>query len=315
MGLFSRNKKHKRRGAPKRAWLKAKPAKDRPARDLTGVWRVGRVGLWCAALVAIAAGVWWGHRGLADRIGATRAARPTVVLHDLPVWMGEQRAGVIKQLVLDHVGDNPMDSASLEAAYVALSNSPWIDKVDLVRRSGAGRVEVFVDYRTPVALVEAKDGFHLVDADGRRLPGVYPYAQLQALGLPAIIGAQHAPPQEGKAWQGDDLRSGLTMVRTITGQPWAPQVRAIDVKNDHGRNSSDRPHLLLITRQGRVNWGRAPGDEGVNEPATDRKLVMLARVADAYGGQIDAAGQVVDVRNDTPMIRPRTHVRYTASGE
>lgn len=315
MGLFSRNKKKKRQSAPKRAWLKAKPSKNAPARDLTGVWRVGRVGLTVVLLAALAGGVWYGHRTLADQIGRGRATQPVVVLHDLPTWIGTRRADSIKQVVLAHVSNNPMDRASLEAVNVALSNNPWIAEVKLVQRRDAGQVDVFVDYRTPVALVGAKDGFHLVDADGRRLPDVYPYAQLKDLGLPAITGARHAPPQEGKVWPGDDLQNGLAMVRTMTGQPWSPQVRAIDVTNHRGRENRAKPHLLLVTQQGLVNWGRAPGEEGIYEPSAERKLAMLARVADAYGGRIDAAGQEVDVYTDTPLIRARSTVRYTATGE
>ncbi len=41
-------------------------------------------------------------------------------------------------------------------------------------------------------------------------------------------------------------------------------------------------------------------------------LWATPRVAEAYGGPIDAGGQVVDVYLDAPMIHQSSRVRYTS---
>ena len=320
MGLFSRNKSKKKRKAdqPKRSWLRAKPAKQRDPYEPSdsGLLRRALSLLLLAGIIlGLGAGVYFGQRYMGSQVGQQRAVTPTIVLHDVPTWMGSARTDGIRQEIATQIGDNPMDRRSLSLAADTLRINPYIERVLRIERHRADRVDAYLVYREPVALVGARDGYHLIDRHGHRLPGVYPYHQLESLGLPAITGAAFAPPREGEAWRGDDLAAGLKVVQTIQTQPWAQQVLGIDVANYAGREDRTLPHLVMMTDRGVVRWGRAPGDERVYEPPVDRKLAMLRRVAESYGGRIDAGGGVVDVYTDTPLIHPASSLHQAAFGE
>jgi len=322
--LFSRKGKTSKgtgRGRAKAAPGTLKPKSKGPAsrsdEALLAARRLGRRRLlrgagWAAGLVAAAAGLYFAHSRLSEEVAGLRAATPTVVLDAPPGWLGEARAMEIEQLAAAVVSADPMDRESLAEAAERLSANPWIAAVHRVRRAADGTVHVRASYREPVAVVGAQDGFHLVDREGRRLPGVYPWSQVERLGLPAVVGVATAPPPTGSLWRGEDVRAGIELALLIANQPYGEQVRAVDVTNHGGRVRRDEPQLALVTEGGRVRWGRPVGESGVHEPSAARKLAMLERVAEAYGGPIDAGGQVVDVYLDAPMIHQASRVRYTS---
>ena len=53
---------------------------------------------------------------------------------------------------------------------------------------------VFARYREPVALVQSRDGYRLVDIKGVRLPGLYLHHQIDQLEQPLLEGI-HASPR------------------------------------------------------------------------------------------------------------------------
>ena len=323
MGWFIRSPKKstKRSGASKvkHAWQKKQKTEYDPQRT----WRVLRnIGMVAGAIVLIVGAI-FGQRWLVADIARSQAAIPQVALLEAPRWMRPSSIEEIRQLVAVTVDPNPLNQQSLDAAARALGKNAWIEQVQRVTRRYDGRIEVRAVYRTPVALIRARDGFHLVDAAGTKLPGVYPFDQLEMLRLPVITGVQHAPPAEGWRWSGDDARAGLAMAILLGPEPLAQQVKAIDVSNFAGRRDLGKPQIKLLTNLGSdgnadtspgIGWGRAPGNEGIYEPPAAQKVLMLRRVMRQYGA-IDAGGQVVDVFTDTPMIHPIAGVRYTSVSE
>jgi len=312
MGLFLFGKskgKTKAKARPKRQWSKAKAdAGFDPART----YRLVRTLSTAAVLLALGVGVYYGRNYLEQRIAEQQTATVAVRLIEAPAWLGESRVSEIERAIATIVKTNPLDRASLNEAAAMLADNAWVERVRRITRAYDGQVDAHLTYREPVALVGARDGFHLVDREARRLPGVYPYEQVRTLGLPAITGVQAAPPAEGEPWQGEDVRAGLKLAMLLERSPWADQVRAVDVANHAGRADRSYPHLSIITPEGTVRWGRTPGEESIYEPPAEEKLAMLERIADSYRGSIDAGGRVVDIYLDTPMIHSRTAVRYTA---
>jgi len=311
MGLFLFGKskgKSKRKSAakPKRNWATGSKAETR------STMRLARPLLVMLLVGGMAVGFYYGRDFLMRQIATQQARAVQVDLVDVPVWLGEARAQQITEAIAAVIDPDPLNRDSLDRAAELLRDNPWIDHVDRIERDFNNRVVVHLSYREPVALIGARDGFHLVDGEGRRLPGVYPYDQVETLGLPAITGVRAAPPAEGHAWTGYDVKAGLKLAKLLSQSRWAAQVRAVDVANYDGRADRSYPHLSIITRQGTVRWGRAPGDEGVYEPDVSQKLAMLQRIADSYAGSIDAGGRVVDVFLDSPMIHSATSVRYTS---
>ncbi len=319
MGWFIRSKsKSSKRSASqaKRAWKKRENREYDPHRSLRFLRTTGMM----AGAIALAAGLFFGQRWLANQVASEQSALPQVVLIDAPRWMRPTSAELIRRTVAATVDPDPLNQRSLEAAAEALGRNAWIAEVQRITRRYDGRIEVRAAYRAPVAVIRARDGYHLVDAAAVKLPGVYAFGQLEALGLPVITGVRHAPPAEGWKWAGDDARAGLATAGLLGNEPVVKQVKAIDVTNFGGRRDDRKPQIKLITRlddddnpdnNPGVGWGRPPGAEGIYEPPASQKVLMLRRVMRQYG-TIDAGGRIVNVFSDTPMIHPAAEVRYTS---
>ncbi len=317
MGWFlPSGKKSKKRGQgkPSRKWAQNA---TRAAAGPASRWRWARRAAAVVAVAGLGVGAWLGYAPLRDHVAA-RAAHATagdlrVRLNNVPPWMRPEQVQRIVDEVAYRAGPDPLDRAALADAVAYLEREAWVRAVNSVQRHDRGVIDVHATWRHPAALIGARDGFHLIDPDGVRLPGVYGYDQLEALGLTAITGVAAAPPAQGATWPGNDVQAGLALAKLLAGRPFADQVRAVDVSNYAGRADDAYPHISLITRDGMVRWGRAPGEAGIYEPDAPRKLAMIQRVAERYGGRIDANGQTVDVYLDTPLIHPTRRARYTSS--
>ncbi|MHB1157355.1 MAG: cell division protein FtsQ/DivIB [Phycisphaerales bacterium] len=298
---------------PKRQWVKQ--AKQTSTWDPARWYPLLRVTFVVGVFVLLGFGYVMGRETLMHKVGLDEAAKPDVRFVQVPAWMPPAHLERMKQQMAGVISNDPLDRQSLATAEHLLADNPWVRQVVRVERYRAGRVLVLAYFREPAALVGAKDGFHLIDAQAHRLPGVYTYDQLQQLGLPAITGCAAAPPTQGQLWPGADIVAALRLARLLMDQPFADQVRSIDVANYGGRDNPRDPHLLIKTSGGdggMVRWGRAPGEEGIYEPNAQKKLAMLRRVAASARGAIDAGGCTVDVFTDQPLSHsPAEQVRYT----
>ncbi len=265
--------------------------------------RLGRPMGWLLAIAALAVGWSAAERWLAGYVGKRRAGEPSVVLVDQPVWMGDRLQAKLQGTVGEVISPNPLDGEGLTRAARRLARNPWVEDVHRVRRRSPEKVTVHASYREPVALVRARDGFHLIDRKVRRLPGIYSREQLAKLDLPVIKGVEAPPPRQGKPWSGHDVRAGLKLALLIEGESFANEVQAIDVSNDRGRENPRDPHLTLVTDDGAVRWGRPPGEEKYYEPKPEEKLEHIRKLRERFGS-IDAGGKVVDVYTDQVLIHP-----------
>ncbi len=294
--LFGKSGKSKQRG---KSTARRKSSRKLPWAMMAKLFAV------VAVVVVLGTGWYYGELFLTRQINRDHNQNPpAIVFHELPAWLGEHRQQELANEISGKLKADPIQHDSLSAAAHRLAENPWVESVQRLVRKPGGVVVVHATYRRPAALVAARDGYHLVDTNGHRLPGVYPFEQLRALGLIAVINVGSAPPAEGDRWPGKDLAGALKLIDLIAAEPFADQVRAVDVSNYAGRMDGDKPQLRIMTDRGIVRWGRAPGEEGVYEPDAPRKMRMLADVAQqaASRGRIDADGKIVDVFHDTPMI-------------
>lgn len=274
-------------------------------------------------LVTVCIGWRFGERALMQYASTKHHVdlTPThVVLENAPQWMAEPIKEELKTFIAQHVTGDPLDGQSLRNTLRLLeTNTPdyeiciWVRDVQQIRRLASGKIIVGANYREPVAVVEARDGYHLTDAQGVHLPGLYFRHQIDKLGLPLIVGVASAPPTRGETWPGLDVQAGLSLVQVISQQSFMHQVRAIDVSH---RDNRGRMRLVLHTARGMIRWGLPPGDERTIEPDAQVKLDWLHRVAQANQGAIDAGGKIVDVYGATvqvsqPMIEDNQGITYT----
>ncbi len=167
----------------------------------------------------------------------------------------------------------------------------WVRTLHHVRRLPDGTFKIACDYREPVAIVSGVDGYVLVDAERFRLPGVYAYHQSWIV----IDGVREPPAVAGETWPGEDLRAGVTLVRTLAAEPFAEQITAVLVENVAGRVDPYRCHIELATDRagGRIRWGSAPGAE-LEENSVEHKLAIL-RANYARTGRVDANHPIIDI--------------------
>jgi len=167
----------------------------------------------------------------------------------------------------------------------------WVRTLHNVRRLADGSFEVSCEYREPLAIVSQSEGYVLVDADQVRLPGVYAYHNSWIV----VDGVRQPPPPPGRIWTGEDLRAGLTLVKSLREEPFTRQITAVLVDNYGGRVDKYASHIELATDRagGRIRWGSAPGAE-LEENSVDHKTAIL-RANYARTGRLDANHPLIDI--------------------
>lgn len=293
MGWFLKHNKTKARKSKKPAANKAQPWDPQVTLARLKV---------AAAIVAIALGAygWYAAERRLDQYVAQRfGEKPTaarVQLVDAPTWMSPALRDQLRSAAASELSADPLDQQSLEAAYAAVAASPWVRSLHSVRRLGDGRVALHAAYREPVALIEARDGYHLVDAEGVRLIGPYDRAQLDALGMPVVTGVRAGAPRAGARWPGEDVAAGLSLVLLLADEPAAEQIVAYDVSS---RGPGGRLNLLLQTRGEPILWGMPPGQGQPIEPADS---VKLRHLRNPYAIRSAAEGKPVLINGDVIRV-------------
>jgi hypothetical protein len=263
------------------------------------------LGLKCLFVAGIVGGIAFGwqpaERYLLDYVNRqkiTAVADAPVVLVNAEPWMSDLLQEQLRAKVSQSVR-LPLDPTGLQRAASRLENDPWVRSLASVHRMADGRIEVTCEFRRPVALVQSDHGYHPVDREGILLPGLYREGQVQAVGLPQIVGVATAPVEPGQLWIGDDVQAGLSLVQALTQEPYMKEIAAFDVSQ---RDQRGRIRLSLMTHEGgQVRWGLPLGEDQPIEPGFDEKLRRL-RTVHHERGTIDAGGQVVDIFGSTILV-------------
>lgn len=285
--------RQERMGRPKRSRKKPRSSargRRRPASlDPEKTRRTLGIGLRIIAVGVIAAGIAVGMGRLDHQVHAQPqfAGPPQIVLLDVP----EGLEPIIQQGLAPANQMDWIDPQLCRRLGRQLERIAWIRRVESVRRSPTGRVEIRCAYRTPMALVQTGGQFALIDQECVRLPGRYPYRA----SWPLIQGVASLPPPAGQPWTPPDLAAAVAVLEQLAGEPFADQLTAVQVHNYRGRIDARAAHIELATDRtgGRIIWGSAPGEE-IEENSVEQKLAILRRNHELYG-RIDAGRQVIDV--------------------
>lgn len=196
---------------------------------------------------------------------------------DPPAWIEGDIRDDLTLRIRDELRSNPFDrhdgsNGDLPAMRNALLNTGWFNSVSQVRRARADLIIVDGDFADPYALVRNHEGDHLIDTHGRLLPLSLPEGVFERFTV--IIGARFdRPSRPGLQWEGSDITAALRLLRLIEAEPWAEQVRSIDVTAQTTGGA-----IRLITNRDRgswILWGSAPGEEIAMEALPDQKLRYL----------------------------------------
>ncbi|MBI1335982.1 MAG: hypothetical protein GC164_03360 [Phycisphaera sp.] len=303
MGWFLSGQKGGRagRGKPRKKSSRTVSPKWDPKRTLAGL-----KGLAIACAV-VGFFVGWHYAELALRAYAGQRAeavnRPLnldrVAMVNPPTWLDDKDINHLRMLVAGRVTADPLDRDSLSRAAVALAQSPWINGVESIERCADQSVRVQADFRKPVAAVQSHSGYILVDKASIWVAGPWPIERVDSLNLPVIVGVASAPLRAGVVWPGDDLKAGLDLATLLTPQPYAKEIRAIDVS---ARDARGRIKLMLATRTGQVLWGLPPGKEHPIEPDALDKLHALASFYSQNQRSIELPGRTVDLSLSSDVV-------------
>jgi len=260
--------------------------------------------LLASALAAGGAWLWLKTEDWLAEYATARQSEPIgpdrVRLVGVPDWMGPSIRRELCWEASRGLTANPLDQAGLNNAATAVRGSAWLRQLRQLRRTASGQVIVEAEFRQPVAIVQARDGYHLVDADCVRLPGLYLKHTAGRLEIPMIVGVSRQPARPGNPWASEELAAGVALVCFLESAPYLDQIRSIDVS---GRDTDGRVHLVLRTPEGRVHWGLPPGQEFPYEPDASEKKRLLALVAARHEGSIDAHGQAVEIFDGNILLR------------
>jgi hypothetical protein len=239
-------------------------------------------------------GAWFGLNRLdqhVDRLLLRERPDPTVEFVDLPRELYALANHDLHRGLFDVLGREWTDEALCRDVATRLRQVGWVARVNHVRRTGGGRLEISCTYRSPAALVMEGETGYLIDGEAVRLPGTY-------VAHPAwrrLEGVAKDVPAPGAAWEGDDIRAGLEVLAVVTGEPYSDQIAGVCVENFAGRRDPRGSHIELLTDRpgGRIRWGSAPGLE-LEENGVPQKLALL-RENFGRTGRVDAQHAVIDI--------------------
>ena len=180
------------------------------------------------------------------------------------------------------------DKGVLNKIKARMEATPWVEKVTRIHvgyptLQEPGVLEMELQLRRPVALVEHGGLYYLADRTVRRLGSPYRTAPRDWFGVPAITGLQSPGvlPGPGERWPSRDVEQGVEVARILHENgirrefPNQP-VHTIDLSNLHGRlNPRDSEITLWVGRQ-RLAWGRSPLSAGART-ATTKDIVQNLR--------------------------------------
>jgi hypothetical protein len=260
----------------------------------------------------IVGGTYWAWSRQQARIeaeGHYQIALSDIRITPVPEWI---TTDVIAEALRDASLDPPLsalDPTLAERVAKALAFHPWIAEVRRVRTLTGG-LEIDVDYRRPVCMVElppnnGKRGLYAVDIVGTLLPSrdfldepkkAASYPRLGGF-VPAEVG------RVGLKWPDARILEGAK-VAVALHPVWAKLNLAKIAPQESSTATSSTPGFELLTNDGsRVVWGRAPGSEAKGEMLADNKIESLVRYVADHGSLEGRDGpQQLDVRGAQLVI-------------
>jgi hypothetical protein len=193
----------------------------------------------------------------------------------------------------------------------AFTFHPWVAAVGQIKIELPASLYVALEYRRPVAAVEAVDretvSYLPIDASGVRLPDD-DFSDFERRSLPRVSGVTGLP-SVGERW-GDERVTSAAALATKLADVWS-QLRLVEIvpsMNVQVRGNVSYYAFEIMTSGGtRIVWGAAPGrEQDAAESPFDTKRKRLLEYASSHG-QLDSIDgpASVDVRSDL-VVLPRT---------
>lgn len=236
------------------------------------------------------------YRVHAEAIDITPPPRP------VPSNLVERAIGT-KQLA---EGFSILDETLLPRFAEAFAKEPWVKQVVQLRKDLPARVEIDLEYRRPVAMIDVKTGVYPVDEEGVLLPPE-DFTQAEILRYPLVTGVRSLPAgPPGTAW-GDTTVVGAAKIAVALAAEWdSLDLASIQAPPLTTANPQlDELNFELRSRGGsKIVWGRPPGTGHPGELTVDQKIGRLKQYVADFG-PLDTSGTAyeIDIRPWQEMTR------------
>lgn len=211
-----------------------------------------------------------------------------------PAWVP---AG-LKTEVLRGAGlDQPqslLDEDLARRYHTAFSLNPWVRSVRVTKHPDG--VQVDLNYREPVLMVEVSGRLEPVDAEGIRLPegDIAPAGKTR---LPRLSGVSHGPSgPAGTAWGSEQVTAAARVAAALAPSWTELGLANLEAAARTFRTPESAPDLFYLftkSRRTRIIWGHAPGISS-SEPSAEEKVSRLKRYLSA-SGSFDAGEESLDL--------------------
>jgi hypothetical protein len=245
-----------------------------------------------------------------------------ITLSPPPAWLEKdiaaealEDAGLAGELSL-------LDTELVPRLIEALELHPWIGRVARAEKQYPARIDVEVEYRVPLAAIEAAPGqpFELcpVDEHAVRLPAA-DLPRVMLFRLPRIAEAGQLP-LVGQPIEGARVAGALAIIQFLESEWNELHLVSIASEERPEIRGEQKYHLYhLIARGGtRIHWGAAPDAAAPDEPPPETKLARLqdfiARNSDSCRLDTTRSPQVIDVRHGL-SVTPRVAARESSPTE
>jgi cell division septal protein FtsQ len=206
-----------------------------------------------------------------------------------------------------------LDEGVSDRIAAAYRQCPWVECVEKIVKhdprvdARVPPLEVFVKFRRPIAFVQVRDGYRLIDDKGVLLPGGYSEPSLGATPLIVIQGVTTPAPAVGQTWADAGLLAGARVAEAVDPRRETFRLATIDVSNVGGRRDPADSEIALFTAQKtRIKWGKAPGTNAalLLEKTPEEKVAYLDYVYKRLNGEVDGVLAYIDIANETVRSRP-----------
>ena len=209
---------------------------------------------------------------------------------DPPYWYNDHLA----RMIMVAAGGSEFEIAPGTAKSIGekLSSIEWLKNIQV--RTLKDHIEVRVDFRKPVALIQVSGTAYYLDSEPVEgsndvVVHVLDYIPIGKLPIIEVTGlASNIIPSAGSRVEAEDVVEAVKLISLLhkadlvygLAQPLVNEIAQIDVSNYGGRKyrfKSSQPHIVLIAHDGtEVQWGAAVNQSARYFEATENeKLAQL----------------------------------------
>lgn len=282
----------------------------------------GRAAALVALTVAVFAGLWHaGWRQVGEDVLASKEywlVQENVHITPPAAWVHRD---VRFEVFRDGSLDGPlsiMDDDLAQRIADAFSLHPWVAKVHRVTKRYPAQVEVELEYRRPVLMVQVPGALMAVDAEGVLLPSEsHDFSPIEIRAYPRLVGVYTAPVGPvGTRWGDARVLEGAEIAAVLLPTWEQLNLDCIVPSTLVELGYGDQYAYQLLTKAGtRVLWGRAPSAEIPGEPTAAEKVAWLVSYQ-RENGTLEGANspQELDVRRLGSTAHPARTARTPRKG-